>query len=210
MARGAMIIHGVILAGGLARRMGGGDKALRQIAGRPLLDRVIERLRPQVAAMALNANGDPARFAAYALPVIADTRPGHPGPLAGVLAGMEWAAAGGATHILTAAADTPFFPADLGAKLGEAVAAGAPLAIAATPDAERGLARHPTFGLWPVALRGELSAALEAGLRKVVLWTEQNGAANVRFPAEPYDPFVNVNTPDDVTLAEAIAAEHGI
>ncbi|MEM8754076.1 MAG: NTP transferase domain-containing protein, partial [Pseudomonadota bacterium] len=125
--------YGVILAGGLATRMGGGDKALREVAGRTLFDRAIERLRPQVAATAINANGDPRRFAGFGLPVIADERGDRPGPLAGVLAGMDWAAAEGASHILTVAADTPFFPADLGARLAAALTPDAPIALAATP-----------------------------------------------------------------------------
>ncbi|WP_340109060.1 molybdenum cofactor guanylyltransferase MobA [Pikeienuella sp. HZG-20] len=201
---------GVILAGGLARRMGGGDKPLRRVAGRTLMARVMERLAPQAPVMAINANGDPARLAAFGAPVIGDGVPGHAGPLAGVLAGMDWAAAGGATHILTVAGDTPFFPADLALRLGAAVTAEAPIALAATPDPRRGLSRHPTFGLWPVALRGDLRAALGEGVRKVVLWTDRHGAATVEFPAHPYDPFFNVNTPDDIAVAETIAAEHGL
>ena len=120
---------GVILAGGLASRMGGGDKSLRPLAGRRVIDHVLERLRPQVTHMALNANGDPARFAAFDLPVIADSMAEFPGPLAGILAGMDWAAAEGAEHILTVAADTPFFPADLHPRLVAARdAAGLPIA----------------------------------------------------------------------------------
>ena len=202
--------HGVILAGGLARRMGGGDKAMRVVAGRPLMARVVERLRPQVGAMALNANGDAARFAALGLPVIPDSVADYPGPLAGVLAGMDWAAAEGASHILTVAADTPFFPADLGARLAAAITPETPIALAATPDPKRGLARHPTFGLWPVALRDDLRAALRDGVRKVVMWTDRHGAALAEFPAAPFDPFFNVNTPDDMATAERIAEEHGL
>lgn len=206
--------HGVVLAGGLATRMGGGDKALRTVAGRRLFDRVIDRLRPQVASMAINANGDPARLAPFALPVIADETDDRPGPLGGVLSGMEWAAGEGASHILTVAADTPFFPADLGARLGAAATDKTPIALAATPDDRPGregrLARHPTFGLWPVALRADLRAALADGVRKVVLWTDRHGAASVPFDAAPFDPFFNVNAPDDIALAERIAKEHGL
>ena len=206
-----MKVAGVILAGGLARRMGGGDKALSEVAGRPLLARVIERLAPQVEGAALNANGDPARFAAFSLPVVADESDDRPGPLAGVLAGMDWAAGTGASHVLTVAADTPFFPRDLGARLAAAVGEATPIALAATPDAERGRpARHPTFGLWPVALRGDLRAALADGVRKVVLWTDRHGAATVVFDAAPFDPFFNVNTPDDLARAEALAKAHGL
>lgn len=205
--------HGVILAGGRASRMGGGDKALRDVAGRSLFERVISRLTPQVAASAINANGAPARLAHLGLPVLPDDVPDHPGPLAGVLAGMEWAAAAGASHILTVAADTPFFPADLGVRLAAALTPETPVALAATPDdrPERAgeLARHPTFGLWPVALRGDLRRALtEEGLRKVVLWTDRHGGATVPFDAAPFDPFFNVNTPEDLETAERIAREH--
>ncbi|MCD1618155.1 molybdenum cofactor guanylyltransferase MobA [Salipiger manganoxidans] len=205
---------GVILAGGLATRMGGGDKALLPLAGRTLLDRVIERLEPQVAGLALNANGDPARFARTRLPVLADSVPGHPGPLAGVLAGLDWAAEQGADSIVTVAADTPFFPCDLVPWLLLA-AEGRPhlLALACTPrDPGAGLKsggrlnRHPTFGLWPVALREDLRAVLNDGLRKVVLWTDRHEAGEALFPATPFDPFFNVNTPEDLARAEALIA----
>lgn len=207
--------NGVILAGGRASRMGGGDKALRLVAGGALFDRVIERLRPQVASMAVNANGDPARLAHLGLPILPDDVPDLPGPLAGVLAGLEWAAETGATHVLTVAADTPFFPEDLGARLAGALSREAPIALAATPDPRAGregkLARHPTFGLWPVALRGDLRRALvEEGLRKVVLWTHRHGASTVPFAADPFDPFFNVNTPEDILVAERLAMEHGL
>jgi molybdopterin-guanine dinucleotide biosynthesis protein A len=194
-----MTIAGVILAGGRATRMGGGDKGLLPLAGRPLLARVIERLRPQVDVLALNANGDPARFAGFGLPVLPDSVAGHPGPLAGVLAGMDWAAGQGADAIVTAAADTPFFPLDLVARLR---ATGAPLAMAVTPG-EAGPDRHPTFGLWPVALRDDLRAALAGGVRKVVAWTGPHGCANALFPEA--QAFFNVNTPDDLARAEAMA-----
>jgi molybdopterin-guanine dinucleotide biosynthesis protein A len=148
--------------------MGGGDKTLRPLAGRRVIDHVLERLRPQVPQMALNANGDPARFAAFDLPVIADSMAEFPGPLAGVLAGMDWAAAEGAEHILTVAADTPFFPADLQARLSAArEAAGAPIALATTPGPDK-IYRHPTFGLWPVALREDLRRAFDG--RSCVKW----------------------------------------
>ncbi|MEO1104677.1 MAG: molybdenum cofactor guanylyltransferase MobA [Pseudomonadota bacterium] len=196
-------VPGVILAGGLARRMGGGDKALLTLGGRPILAHVIERLAPQTAALALNANGDPARFSAYGLPVLADTIEGHPGPLAGVLAGLDWAAEAGFHAIVTVAADTPFFPPDLVARLTQA-AADAPIALAATLDPKRGTARHPTFGLWPTALREDLRAAILDGTRKIVAWTDAHGAADALFPG---DPFFNVNTPEDHARAEALLAE---
>jgi molybdopterin-guanine dinucleotide biosynthesis protein A len=197
---------GVILAGGLARRMGGVDKGRLVLDGRSLLDRVIDRLGPQTGRMALNANGDAQRFAEYGLPVFADTVAGYPGPLAGVLAGMDWAAEAGLSHIVTAAADTPFFPLDMAARLQRtARKAGTPIALAATHEDGR-LVRHPTFGLWPVALRADLRAALESGLRKVVLWTDKHGAASALFED---DAFFNINTPEDMARAEAmVAAEH--
>ncbi|MEL7464201.1 MAG: molybdenum cofactor guanylyltransferase MobA [Pseudomonadota bacterium] len=208
-------VLGVILAGGLATRMGGGDKAMRAVGGKRLFDRVIERLRPQVADMAINANGDAGRLAELGLPIIPDDVAGFLGPLAGVLAGMEWAAAVGASHIVTVAADTPFFPANLAEELSAAIGPETPIALAATPDDRPGregkLARHPTFGLWPVALRDDLRRALvEEGVRKVVLWADRHGAAMVPFAAEPFDPFFNVNAPDDIASAERIAREYGL
>jgi molybdopterin-guanine dinucleotide biosynthesis protein A len=194
---------GVILAGGQATRMGGGDKGLRLLGGQSLLARVEARLAPQVAEMALNANGDAARFANLGMPVIGDSVEGFVGPLAGVLAGMDWAADQGAETIVTAAADTPFFPCDLVPQLLLASEGMThPLVLAATPDAKRGRARHPTFGLWPVALRDDLRKALEGGLRKVVLWTDTHGGREALFPQE--EAFFNVNTPDDLAQAETM------
>ncbi|EAR50377.1 molybdopterin-guanine dinucleotide biosynthesis protein A [Oceanicola granulosus HTCC2516] len=189
---------GVILAGGLATRMGGGDKGRLPLGGGTILGHVIARLSPQVDALALNANGDPARFADLALPVLPDGIDGHPGPLAGVLAGLDWAAGRGASHVVSAAADTPFLPCDLVPRLLLAADdAGAPIALAASPGG-----RQPTFGLWPVALRDDLRAALGAGVRKVVQWTDRHGAATARFPDDA--AFFNVNTPDDLAAAEAM------
>ncbi|WP_111734795.1 molybdenum cofactor guanylyltransferase MobA [Roseovarius amoyensis] len=203
---------GVILAGGRATRMGGGDKGLLALGDSTVLDHVIDRLTPQVAAMALSANGDPARFARFGLPVLPDPLPDFPGPLAGVLAGLDWAAAEGAETIVTVAADTPFFPRDLVARLqGAAEGQTHPLVLAATPRGEgertksmRGgrLIRHPTFGLWPVALRDDLRAALTDGLRKVVMWTEPHGGREAVFD-DPGEPFFNVNTPADLDAARA-------
>lgn len=197
---------GVILAGGAATRMGGGDKGLLMLGGRRILDRVVERLEPQVAHLGLNANGDPHRFDDLGLPVFGDSIQGLAGPLAGVLAGLDWAAEKGADHIVTAAADTPFFPCDLVARLILATQQdNAPIALAATPDPKRGILRHPTFGYWPVALRHDLREALQGGLRKVVLWTDRHGAANAVFDVTATaDPFFNVNTPEDLKLAEEI------
>lgn len=204
---------GVILAGGLATRMGGGDKGLLQIGGQSLLARVRDRLAPQVAGMALNANGDAVRFADLGLPVVADSIEGFAGPLAGVLAGLDWAAGQGAEAIVTAAADTPFFPTDLVARLLAASQGQThPLVLATTPRTGAELKsggrskvnRHPTFGLWPVALRDDLRAALQDGLRKVVIWTDQHQGREALFDADPFDPFFNVNTPADLTRAEEL------
>lgn len=197
---------GVILAGGLASRMGGGDKALLPLAGRPLLSHVVDRIEPQVAGLALNANGDPARFASFGLPVLADPVVGHPGPLAGVLAGLDWAAAQGGDSIVTVAADTPFFPGDLVPRLLLAAEGGAaPLALAASCAAD-GVHLQPTFGLWPVSLRDALRQALASGTRKVRLWAREQGAQVAEFPAPGLDPFFNINTPEDLARAEAILA----
>lgn len=199
---------GVILAGGLASRMGGGDKGLLQLGDRSILQHVIDRLSPQVSALSLNANGNPERFSDHGLPVISDSIADYPGPLAGVLAGLDWAAAQGADSILTAAADTPFFPQDLGVRLIEVSRDMAtPLALAATQDAEGKMWRQPTFGLWPVALRDDLRAALQDGLRKVVMWTDRHHAREAVFAAASYDPFFNVNTPDDLTVARSLLKE---
>ncbi len=197
---------GVILAGGQATRMGGGDKGLLRLGETTVLAHVVARLEPQVAEMCLNANGDAARFDAFGLPVVADSVTdsvdGFAGPLAGVLAGLDWAAARGADHIVTAAADTPFFPGDLVPQLQMAAElAGKPIALAKTDNG-----RHPTFGLWPVALREDLRAALEDGVRKVVQWTDAHGTAMADFPTGRFDPFFNVNTPDDLAQAERYLA----
>jgi molybdenum cofactor guanylyltransferase len=194
---------GVILAGGRATRMGGGDKGLREVAGRRLIDHVIERLAPQCCALAINANGDPARLAEFGLPVLPDSLPDHPGPLAGVLAGLDWAAGQGAAAIVTAAADTPYFPMDLVVRLQEGAGASG-LCLAGSPDEEGRLQRHPTFGLWPVALRDDLRAALTGGLRKIVLWTDGHGAGLARFESVTFDPFFNVNTPEDIETADQL------
>lgn len=195
---------GVILAGGQATRMGGGDKGRLRVHGRSLLAHVIARLEPQVAGLALNANGDARRFDDLNLPVIADSVAGFAGPLAGVLAGLDWAAGQGADCIVTVAADTPFVPCDLVPCLQHASEGMAhPLALAATPDPKRGLARHPTFGLWPVALSEDLRAALIGGVRKVVIWTDQHGGRLAEFPDEA--AFFNVNTPGDLARAEAMS-----
>ncbi|MGE0744936.1 MAG: molybdenum cofactor guanylyltransferase MobA [Rhodospirillales bacterium] len=199
-------VAGVLLAGGLSRRMGGGDKCLRPLGGRPILARIAERLAPQAACMVINANGDPARFAAFGLPVAADVVDGFAGPLAGVLTGLEWVGAHApACHwIATVATDTPFMPFDLVARLAEAVrAAGADLSCATSGGRE-----HPVFGLWPVRLADDLRQAVVAeGMRKVDAWTARYALARADFPVDPLDPFFNVNRPDDMAAAEAILAQ---
>lgn len=188
--------------------MGGGDKSLLRLGDAPLLDHVVARLGPQCAELALNANGDPARFSRFGLPVIADTLPDYPGPLAGILAGLDWAAQQGADAIVTAAADTPFLPRDLVARLsGAAAQNNVPIALATSPDEAGTPRRHPTFGLWPVGLREDLRTELSGGLRKIGLWAERHGYATAQFEAPLFDPFFNVNTLEDMTRAQAILRE---
>jgi molybdopterin-guanine dinucleotide biosynthesis protein A len=200
---GGDAVAGVILAGGLSRRMGGGDKALLELGGKTILARVIERIRPQVAALALNANGDPARFAAFGLPVIADVVEGYAGPLAGVLTGLEWAAehAPRCRWLASVACDAPFLPGDLVARLLDAVAAGgADMACAASAGRH-----HPVFALWPVALGDELRrAVIDEGVRKVDAWTGRYRLAVAEFEATPTDPFFNANRPEDLAQAADI------
>ena len=198
-------IPAVILAGGQATRMGGGDKCLLDLGGAHILDVILKRLAPQTASIALNANGDPLRFRSFGLAVIPDMISGFAGPLSGVLAAMDWAAETSHEHVVTVAGDTPFFPKNLVSRLQEAARTeDTPIALAATKDPQRGVLRHPTFGLWPVGLRDDLRAALEEGVRKVVLWTDRHGAANAVFPAAGFDPFFNVNTTDDLEVARRI------
>src|SRR5450432_1326853 len=199
---------GVLLAGGLARRMGGGDKPMRQIAGRTILERVIARLKPQCDGLILNANGDPARFASFGLPVIADTVENFPGPLAGILAALDWAATNrpDVAWVLSAAADCPFLPRDLVARLHGALRdENAQLAVAASDGQS-----HPVIGLWSVARREELRHALVVeDIRKIDRWTARYKLATVEWPAEPLDPFFNANTMDDIEAAERLAELDG-
>ena len=198
-------IPGVLLAGGLARRMGGGDKPMRQIGGRSILERVIARLTPQCGELILNANGDPARFAPFGLPVIPDTVADFPGPLAGILAALDWAAVHrpGVSIVFSAAADCPFLPRDLVARLkGALLNEDAQLAVAAS-----GGQSHPVIGLWRVALRDELRHALvQQDVRRIDRWTARYKLATVAWPTEPLDPFFNANTMEDVVEAERLAA----
>ena len=195
---------GLVLAGGLARRMGGGDKALIRIGNDTILERALARLKPQTSGIVLNANGDPARFAAFGLPVVADTVPDFAGPLAGILAGLDWAAANrpGIDYVVSVPGDCPFLPRDLVARLHEARGAeGKPLACAHSGDW-----RHPVVGLWPVALREDLRHAITVeDLRKIEVWTARHGVALADWPVEPVDPFFNVNTPEDVERATKLA-----
>jgi molybdopterin-guanine dinucleotide biosynthesis protein A len=197
--------QGVLLAGGLARRMGGGDKPMRTIGGRTILERVIARVMPQCDGLILNANGDPARFAAFGLTVIADDVPDFPGPLAGILAALDWTAAHRpeVEWVLSAAADCPFLPRDLVARLHEARAReNAQLAVAAS-----GGQTHPVIGLWRVDLRNALRQALVVeDVRKIDRWTARYPLATVSWPATPLDPFFNANTVEDIAEAERLAA----
>ena len=202
MAGEAPLTVGLLLAGGLSRRMGGGDKCLRALGSRPVLAHIVERARPQVAALVLNANGDPARFVSFGLPVAPDVIEGFAGPLAGVLTGMEWAAAHrpDAAWLATFATDAPFFPRDLVARLHDAIARGKADMACARSDGQD----HPVFGLWPVRLRADLRRAMEEGVRKVDLWTARYKLAVAEFAAVPFDPFFNANRPEDLAEAELL------
>jgi molybdopterin-guanine dinucleotide biosynthesis protein A len=198
----------VLLAGGLARRMGGGDKPMRQIAGRTILDRVIARLAPQCDGLIINANGDPARFTSFGLPVVADSVADFPGPLAGILAALDWVAANRpeASLVLSAAADCPFLPRDLVVRLHQAlVEENAQLAVAASDGQS-----HPVIGLWSVALREELRHSLVVeDIRKIDRWTARYRLATVTWPVVPLDPFFNANTVEDIAEADRLAALDG-
>jgi len=198
-------IAGLLLAGGLSRRMGGGDKSLRTLGGRTILERIIATARPQVGPLVLNANGDPARFAAFGLPVATDVVEGYAGPLAGVLTGLEWAKvhAPGCDWVASFATDAPFIPGDLVARLVQAVEReGADLACARSDGQE-----HPVFGLWPVRLADDLRRAMvEEDIRKVDVWTGRYKLAIADFATDPVDPFYNTNRPEDLEEAERLLA----
>jgi len=189
----------IILAGGRSLRMGGGHKALLPLGQGRVIDHVLDRLRPQCDVIALSANGDPDPWADLGLPILPDSLPDHPGPLAGVLAGMDWAAGMGASRVLTVAADTPFVPHDLWDRLAEA-----PGLRIASDEAGK---IQPTIGLWPVALREDLRAALRRGERKVAMWAMQNGAGVVPFADTVLPAFFNINTPEDLAQAEGYLSE---
>ncbi len=198
-------IAAVLLAGGQARRMGGGDKSLRPLAGKPILAHIIDGIRPQVGPLLLNANGDPDRFAAFGLPVAADVVEGFAGPLAGILTGLEWVAANtpDCSHVVSLPTDAPFAPADLVARLAVAIEEeGADIGCARS-----GGRTHPVVGLWPVALAGALREALvDRDIRKIDRWTAEYRVAYADWPAEPVDPFFNVNRPEDLAAAEELLA----
>jgi molybdopterin-guanine dinucleotide biosynthesis protein A len=195
----------VILAGGLARRIGGGDKPMREIGGQTILARVVARLAPQCDELVLNANGQPERFAAFGLPVIEDSVAGFAGPLAGVLAALDWVAEqrSGIQWIVSAPGDCPFLPRDLAARLHRARSEqDAQLAVAAS-----GGRAHPVIGLWNVTLRDELRQALTSeGVRRVDRWTARYRIATVSWPTAPFDPFFNINTADDLAEAGRLVA----
>jgi molybdopterin-guanine dinucleotide biosynthesis protein A len=197
---------GLVLAGGLARRMGGGDKARIKVGGATILKRVLRCLKPQCSNIIINANGDPARFADIGLPVVPDSVPNFAGPLAGILAGLDWAAANAPAHewVLSVPGDCPFLPEDVAARLHQARA----MANVHLACARSGKWRHPTVGIWPVALRENLRHALvEENLHKIELWTARHGIAIADWPDQPIDPFFNVNTPEDAAHAEKLAAK---
>lgn len=190
----------ILLAGGRATRLGGGDKALRNLAGRPLLQHVIDAMRPQVGALLVNANGDPHRLAAFGLPVVQDDLPGHPGPLAGILAGLDWVAATlpATPFALSVSTDCPFLPPDLVSRLAAAAQDQVDILLA-----ESGGRVHPVIGLWRVALRHDLRIAVAGeGLRKVERFCDRHRMRAVNFPAIPHDPFFNINTAEDLAAAE--------
>jgi len=200
-------IVGVVLAGGRSQRMGGREKALLDLAGQPMLAHVLKRFAPQVARVAINANGDPARFASFGLPVIADQVPDHPGPLAGILAAVRWAAneGVGAGRVATVSSDAPFIPADLVARLsGAAAEAGDRIVVARSAGRV-----HPLAALWPLGIAGDLERALATGERRVQRWVEMQGMtvvdfAHARIGERSVDPFLNVNAPADLAEAETL------
>ncbi len=202
-------VVGVLLAGGRSSRMGGGDKCLRMLSGRTILARIIDRLRPQVSDIVINANGDASRFAAFGIPVVADSIVGYAGPLAGVHAGLEWVKANrpGVGHVVTMATDTPFFPTDLVRQL---LQASDDRSVQRIARSEAGT--HYVIGLWPVALAAALEASINRGDRKVGVWTKEHGALEVFFPpvdvaGQSIDPFFNINAPEDLAAAKALLGE---
>jgi molybdopterin-guanine dinucleotide biosynthesis protein A len=202
-------VVGVLLAGGKSSRMGGGDKCLRELGGKPILTRIIERLQPQVSEIVINANGDPARFDAFGLPVVSDSVAGYQGPLAGVHAALEWVKANrpGVEQVVTVATDTPFFPTDLLQRFLSAPGGDSNFRVA---QSDMGV--HPVIGLWPIGLSESLETSLERGERKVTAWTKDHGAVPVFFSTvdvggQSIDPFFNINAHGDLAAAEALLSE---
>ncbi len=199
---------GVVLAGGNSTRMGGREKTLLEIRGQTLLALVLDRLAPQVKETVINANGDPARFGSFDLPVIGDDDDGRLGPLAGILAGMRWARRLGYSHIVSVAGDTPFFPETLVRNLAQAAELqSASIALAASRDRDGKLHLHPTFGLWNTGLMTDLEEALQGGVRKILDWTDTHWTVPAEFPGVPTDPFFNINRPDDLDEAARMLEE---
>lgn len=203
LPRKKKLIPAVILAGGRATRMGGRNKALLTLGGETLLQRVITRLRDQCGEIALNANADPEVFADYRLTVLPDTFPGFPGPLAGILAGMDWARAQGADAFVSVSVDTPFLPLDLVHRLREAAGRHG-IALAASNDDTGRMRDHPTCGLWPVALHDDLALALESGLLRPGQYAASHDPGRAVFDSRPLDPFLNLNTPAELASAERL------
>ena len=202
---------GLVLAGGLSTRMEGQDKCLLELGGKTLLQRAADKLSAQVGKVAINANSQDAGYQQTGLPVLPDSISGYAGPLAGVLVGLNWAHSEGADHVITVAADTPFFPDDLVDVMQSAlINQTGKIAIAETPNTEGRFFNHPTFGLWPTALRNDLRDALENGVRKVMQWVQTHGVVKATFTADPFDPFFNVNRPEDYLKAQALLKEYSL
>ncbi len=198
---------GLVIAGGLASRMGGGDKSLIRIGGKTILERLLKRLAPQCGRVIINANGDASRFAFTGLPVVPDDVPDFAGPLAGILAGLDWAAKNTpeTAYVASVPGDIPFLPHDLIARLQAARAkARQPLACARS-----GEWRHPAAGLWPVSLRHDLrQAVMVEDIHRMEAWTARHGIAIAEWPDAPVDPFFNVNTPEDAARANELALQY--
>jgi molybdopterin-guanine dinucleotide biosynthesis protein A len=206
-----MQLAGIVLAGGQSTRMGGQDKCLLELGGKTLLQRSVDKLMLQVGEVAINANSDEDGYLHPGLPVLRDSFQGFAGPLAGVLTGMEWAHMRGASHVITVAADTPFFPDDFVANMQAALSTqSGEIAIAETSDTDGKFFNHPTFGIWPVSLHDDLRGALDQGVRKVMQWVKPHGVVKVAFPAVPFDPFFNVNRPEDYEMAQIMFKEHSL
>ena len=199
-------IPGIILAGGLSRRMGGGDKGLLMLGKTTIIERVIDKTLPQVGSLAININGDSSRFPDYKLPIIPDSIKGYLGPLSGILAGMEWAFNNGNRYIATVAADTPFLPDDFIKRLHTMVKSkNLNIGIAASRILSGDdVFIHPTFGIWEVALKDDLRDALANDTRKIMFWAKKFKLDYYYFDTSDKlsDPFFNINTPDDLEEAK--------